>query len=233
LLNKDESNVFTDTDQKRKIALALSDLPGTFAGLDGSATKEVYEEGTLLYVSVYGQKVYIRRSVPTTADDVPAAFEFYVNPHHITPSYRKLTTEVRTRGAWEIQHWGNALTEIRVQGKTGGVNRNRTRPLNPGQYGADSQTLGPGEDITTSPAWQRLNQLKQLYETDHNLKNQEDAILLGMNYYDRFYIGYFTEFTGPEADAQSPYLMTFAFTFKVQEESSLAAAIQFTLGGTL
>jgi hypothetical protein len=52
---------------------------------------------------------------------------------------------------------------------------------------------------------------------DHKERNIRIKTLLGLTYYDAFYIGYFTDFTGPVADAEKPYIMTFSFTFKSQE----------------
>ena len=49
-------------------------------------------------------------------------------------------------------------------------------------------------------------------------------MLLGMNYFDRYFIGYFTDFNGPEAQAENPYIVEFSFTFKVQQELSINAA---------
>lgn len=169
------------------------------------------------YIKVDNKRYYIMMTEPKAnvedMSSIPNLFEFYLDPQHITPQYRKLQTEIRTRGGWEIQHWGEALTEVRVQGRSGGMHQ-----LSPGK------PLGKDDDVTQSLAWTRLNQLKTLYDVDHNVKNQADTVLLGMNYYDRYFIGYFTDFSGPEASSENPYIVEFSFTFKVQQELSVATA---------
>ncbi|MCK9428829.1 MAG: hypothetical protein M0R17_02310 [Candidatus Omnitrophica bacterium] len=170
------------------------------------------------YIKFNNKTYYILGTeAKTNKDDnaaIPKVFEFYLDPQHIIPEYRKLQTEIRTRGGWEIQHWGEALTEVRVQGKSGGMHQ-----LSPGR------PLGREDDVTQSLAWQRLNQLKALYDSDHNVKNQADTVLLGMNYFDKYFIGYFTDFSGPEASSENPYIVDFSFTFKVQQELSTTSAI--------
>jgi len=146
---------------------------------------------------------------PASPASSKTSFTFYINPNHITQNYKKLFTEIRTRGGWEIQHWGNALTEISVQGLSGTL-----LPKN----------LEPGKeiDITTSEAWIKLSQLKKLYYDSNSNPNESSSITFGMNYYDTFYVGYFTSFMGPEGDAESPFLVKYNFTFKVIDELSLA-----------
>jgi hypothetical protein len=140
---------------------------------------------------------------------LPNEFTFYINPQRVNLVASKRVTEILTRGGYEIQHWGNALTEIQVNGKTGALYKTST-----GGIPDPVATI----DVTQSLAWKRLSQLRSLYDDDHAVKNQEALILLGMNYYDRFYTGYFTGFTGPSADAMNPYQIDFAFTLKVQKE---------------
>jgi hypothetical protein len=175
-----------------------------------------------LYIKMDSKKYYIKGTEEKTNEEdnaaVPNVFEFYLDPQHITPTYRKLQTEIRTRGGWEIQHWGDALTEVRVEGKSGGLHKFTHGTI-----------LGKEDDVTTSIAWQRLNQLKALYDSDHRVKNQKDTILLGMNYYDKYFIGYFTDFTGPIASSENPYIVDFSFTFKVQEELSTTLAVNNNL----
>ena len=143
---------------------------------------------------------------------LPNEFIFYVNPQHVNPVANKRLTEILTRGGYEIQHWGNALTEIQVTGKTGALYKTSTG-------GIPDATVTV--DVTQSLAWKRLSQLRDLYDADHAVKNQEALVLLGMNYYDRFYTGYFTSFTGPVADAANPYQVDFSFAFKVQKEQPI------------
>jgi hypothetical protein len=120
---------------------------------------------------------------------------------------------VQTRGGWEVQHWGDQLTEIQVQGRSGGMHRD----ANNNYVNAQKQDI----DVTKSLAWQRISQLRTLYQADHSSPNQEDLILVGMNYYDKFFVGYFTTFTGPVADSEKPYIVDFTFTLKIQQELNL------------
>lgn len=182
------------------------------------------EEG---YFVVHETKRYYLKSGASEArpsSPAPPVFEFYINPERITPTYRKLITETRTRGGWDIQHWGEQLTEIRVEGRTGGLIK--------GNFSEGFTNSVPGAnkniDITKSDAWIRLNQLKKLYDEDHkNNGNDEFLTKLGFNYYDKFYVGYFIEFTGPNADAEKPYIMNYSFTFKVESggEYTMDAAL--------
>ncbi len=217
------------------IFLSISNIPiGTSEGVytfspknfivkketDTSANTERY------YVEISARKFYIAPTQLSTSNpqSIPDVFEFYVNPQHLTPNYRKLITEIRTRGGWEIQHWGDALTELKVTGKTGGLQRDATKAQNPGQRTTDTtsaQTLSATQPITESTAWQRLLQLKTLYNTDHSNPNTQSLYKIGFNYYDKFFVGYFIDFIGPEADAMSPYVMDFSFTIKVEQETSL------------
>jgi len=200
--------------------------------------KEIISYGTVerYYVNVGNRKYYILRTQLATSDpnEVPEIFEFYINPQHFTPNYKKLITEIRTRGGYEIQHWGDALTELRITGVTGGLQRDISKTPNPGQRsvqvgltGANevvAQTLSSTQPITESTAWKRLTQLRRLYTTDHELANTKDYYKIGFNYYDKFYVGYFVDFQGPEADAMKPYLMNFSFTIKVEQETILSTS---------
>jgi hypothetical protein len=143
---------------------------------------------------------------------IPAEFTFYINPQRVNLVANKRFTEILTRGGYEIQHWGNALSEIQVTGKTGALYKTST-----GEIPAPNAVI----DITQSLAWIRLSQLRDLYDTDHAVKNQEALVLLGMNYYDHFYMGYFTSFSGPSAAAENPYQIDFGFSFKVQKEQTI------------
>lgn len=132
-------------------------------------------------------------------------YTFHVNPNHITPSYRKIISEIRTRGGYEIQHWGNALSELKVQGHSGGLI----------DRGAQD------DDITKTEAWRKLVELKTKYWNSNADPNTQSSILLSLTYYDTMYIGYFVDFTGPEANVNSPYIMDYSFTFKVTDEINL------------
>jgi hypothetical protein len=216
-------NVVKGSDGKKTILVKLENLPGASEwsilkqfpnGIICELREWIYNDSSVVTytVAIDGSTYNIRSS--TTSDisryDYFYPFEFYVNPDNITPSYKKLLTEVRTRGAWEIQHWGDQITEIRVEGRTGGL------------HTIGKKVLTPDQDVTQSTAWKKISELKSLYLSDHDIKNSGSDSLLGMNYYDRFFIGYFSDFTGPIASSENPYIMKYAFTFKVQEETSTA-----------
>jgi hypothetical protein len=189
-----------------------------YNSVNGNGVKD--DDGNVIsifYIVFEGEKYYLRRKQGNVNENdiIPNVFEFYVNPERITPTHGKLITETRTRAGWDIQHWGEKLTEIRVEGKTGGLNKVVKEP--------GTVTNVATLDITQSIAWKRLSQLKVLYDADHQeVLGGGKLLKLGFNYYDKFYIGYFTEFTGPTADAEKPYLMTYSFTFKVEEEIPLS-----------
>jgi hypothetical protein len=218
-----DADVVKDISGKKSVYLTVENLPITGDEADFLQFRDgwyavITDNDGVLQVQTAGSNIFkIRPSNIGTDSTIPVYFEFYVNPERVTPTYKKIITEIRTRGAWEVQHWGDNLTEVRIEGRTGGLHRNIDNAAKPGDYG---QTLMPGQSITESTAWKRIMQLKSLYTSDHNVKNRDDGNLLGMNYYDRFFVGYFTDFTGPSADAQNPYIMTYGFTFKVQEEFS-------------
>lgn len=173
------------------------------------------------YVIINGNKWYIytnQSSQNTNPSQGPIqVFEFYVNPQRITPSYKKLQTPIYTRGGWDIQHWGDELTSLQVNGISGGMQRiaDNTHHMSPGKLG---QSIPPNGDITQSTAWKKLTILKKLYQQDHNVRNVNDQTKLGMNYWDSFYIGYFQDFTGPEADSEQPYYVNYSFTFICEQE---------------
>lgn len=210
-----QNRTVADITSEGTLEVFSGDIPGTTISGEFSVLDRYGEPR----IKVGSEEFFIRKDDTAQVGEVLDTFEFYINPQRITPTYRKLITETRTRGGWEVQHWGEALTEIRVTGKSGGMHRlDRTLPSDPGQVG---QTLQEAESITDSLAWKRLMQLKKFYDEDHQIKNREDLIMLEMNYYDKTYIGYFVDFVGPEADAEVPYQVNYGFTFKVQEERSL------------
>jgi hypothetical protein len=220
-----------DTSVIGTIRLTADNVPSNIATDYTKPFTVKVDANAMLYVIIAQRKYYIintANSTDYTTINVSDFFEFYVNPQHIVPSYKKLNTEIRTRGGWEIQHFGENLTELTVKGKTGGLQRNSALPINPGNRtsatkGIVAQTLSKYQSITQSTAWIKLNQLKALYHADHSIANTTSDFKIGFNYYDVFYIGYFTEFTGPEADADSPFLMDYSFSLKVEAEVSLGS----------
>ena len=211
-----------------RITVKPTNLPGTTTGTAVQTVDVNHDSATGLYYVVidqsgsnkvplamslvYAHIFYIHDPKKSVTATIPDIFTFYVNPQNFTPTARKIATETRTRGGWEIQHWGEQLAEIHVNGKSGGMHR--------GMQNAGNQTIPQGTSVTLSTAWLRLTQLKRLYDSDHSIRNSDDLTLLGLNYYDKYYTGYFTEFAGPSADAQDPYQVNYSFTFKVQSEAS-------------
>jgi len=180
-------------------------------------------------------KLYIKPSNPNALgpQSNPSVFEFYVNPQRLVPTYSKIQTEIRTRGGWEIQHWGNALTELTIEGHSGGMHRrNETGQVMRTQgdatstaqnaiQGVSGDGLTDTQDITDSTAWKRLLQLKNLFDADHAKRNQEQLTLLGLSIYNSFYIGYFVTFSGPIQEADKPYIFSYTFTMKILQESTV------------
>jgi len=174
--------------------------------------KETAEDNTVRhFVRVQGTKYFIPRDPGFEgSEDVPTVFTFYVNPQRITPTYAKLITETRTRGGWEVQHWGEELTSVRVEGVTGSL-----------LVTEDPEVVA--EDVTQSLPYKRLMQLKRLYHEDQRRRQEfpDDVVHLGMTYYDKIYIGYFESFDGPTASADQPNVIEYGFSFKVIQETSV------------
>lgn len=210
----------THITRQNTIWVGSENIPSSFPGItsdfyevqtdaDGDKFISVTTNQSSSLVFLYYIKDTPGESISKKIDkNVAKKFDFYLNPEKITPVYRKLTTELRTRGGWDIQHWGNALTEVKVDGKTGSL-------LSPGITDLTKY------DITTSEAWKRLSQLRDLYYQNNAIPTTSSEISFGMTYFDRFYIGYFSDFRGPDGDAQYPFLMNYGFTFKVIDEISI------------
>jgi len=231
LVGLDDSNIRQSIDDSSTLVITVrpENVPDpaakTYMGLTGpdytvySGVGSIASPGapstTDYYVLIGGRRWYIRKkSAATYAQGTPQeVFEFYVNPKHIEPVYKKLITKVKTLAGWEVVHWGAELTQIRVSGQSGGLHRIIGDPTRP------HQVLSDDEDITMSTAWQRLNQLKAIYDKDHaGIGAEQSTTTLGLSFFDRFYVGFFEDFTGPIADAEKPYLVDYAFTFTVEKE---------------
>jgi hypothetical protein len=185
---------------------------------------EVLVDGSrynMRYITLLNRRFYIDTpggKYQSMSFDKEETFEFHVNPQRITPSIRKLQSEMRTRGGWEIQHWGNELEELRVEGHSGGMHKK----LEDGKV----VPLGPDDNVTKSIAWTKLSALKNLFYSDKDVFNNDyEDRLLAMNYYDDFYIGYFKDFAGPSSDSQSPFIINYSFTFKVTEKTQVSGNI--------
>lgn len=188
------------------------------------------DSGGYFVMTSGGEKLYIRdKNLNTNFNNAQQIFEFYVNPQRITPIYQKLQSEIRTRGGWEIQHWGDALTELRIEGKSGGMHRRSGRtPYRSIENNTDLAASSPeglleGQSVMDSTAWQKLIQLKQIYDADHAVRNQEELVLLGISIYDSFYVGYFINFTGPTQEANEPYQFSYAFSMKILYETTVTS----------
>lgn len=212
LVGVDLSNVYSSTvTDDLLIDLTLANLPINAYGLSTDFRegkyRVKYDRQNGAFVTIGNQNFYITSEFNYTGFD-EEAYVFHVNPDRVTPSYSKLQTEVRTLGGWEVQHWGNQLTTLKVDGKTGSMASSTDR---------GNTKLSEAPSIYESTAWKKLVSLRKLYESDQNRRNRAVDYLLGLTYYDGLYVGYFTDFTGPVADKDQPYLMTYSFTFKVIE----------------
>ena len=172
---------------------------------------------TSLVVFIEGTPYFIKRTQvdEDALDPVPDQFEFYVNPQRIQINKEKLISEVRTRGGWDVQHWGEKLTTITVDGITGGLHRDISKSAKPGEIG---QTIDKDKGIDSSTAWKKLRILNSFYDNDHGKTPAKKLFRLAFSIFEDYYIGYFSNFTGPEIVADKPYLMTFSFIFKVEEK---------------
>lgn len=146
-------------------------------------------------------KFFIRNN--TIKEQDLKLFTFNLNPNHIVPSYRKITTEIKTRGGWEVQHWGNSLAELSVQGKSGGLFTN---------------IINKKADVTQSLAWKKLRELHQIYLNFNSKANTQYNTTLALSYRNMIYVGYFTGFDGPKANELNPLIVDYSFTFKIIEE---------------
>lgn len=219
LISINDSNISEDSTPDNLLLVVSEDnFP------QGFVPQEVVDNGTVIkkvqvdeagrnYLLFENQNYYLKSINSFEQDNIELEnsikeiFTFYINPIRVTSSYKKIFNEIRTRGGWEIQHWGNALDELRVECVTGGMNfRDELR----------SQPLDKNESIMNSYAWRKVVDLRNIYVQDHHNRNRQSKTLLGINYYDSFCVGFFTDFAGPIPDAEKPYIMSFSFTFKVQ-----------------
>lgn len=216
LLNKDTSNIFIDNSGTKVISVNINNLPpntidSSTSVFDFPSSYEVYEDDYgNSFIELQNSRIYIQDPSlqQTVLNESQVIFEFYLNPENITPNFKKLITEIRTRGGWEIQHWGQALTDIKVTGRSGAMIKkivnNQEVPL------TDS------DSVEDSIAWKKLTELSSLYTRDHLVKNKPVEYLLGLSVYDSFYVGYFTDFTGPILESTQPYIVSYSFNFKAQ-----------------
>lgn len=174
-------------------------------------------EGGLPYVVDQGTEYFIydpSLDVNLGSVDTVNVFTFYVNPQRISFTDRKSKTPMRTLGGFEVQHWGNELTELNVTGISGGMHRINQLGVNRG--------LLPTETIRDSTAWQRIQQLKNIYDSDQAVRNKQQGTLWSLEYNAKVYIGTFSSFTGPEEENAQPWYFRYSFVFQVEQERTSA-----------
>ena len=207
-----------DTALISDLPVYASDNTQTSVAVNSGPTSSATSSPTPVYtVPIEGQLFYIRptQSPESAVDPVPNEVTFYVNPQRIQFNKEKLISEVRTRGGWDIQHWGEKLLTITVDGITGGLHRDISKDRKPGDIGT---TIDRDKNISSSTAWQRLRSLSALYDADHGKTPAKRLYKLAFGIFEDYYIGYFSNFTGPEIVADKPYLMSFSFVFKVEQK---------------
>jgi hypothetical protein len=210
LVGVDESQVIWSQENKS----FMVDITGALPGGGGSGFQFTNFDATIqtYYVQLDNVKYYIYNSRKTSVADELGYFLFYVNPNHIVPQYKKDKTPKKTLVGWEIQHWGNSLTELAVTGVSGGMHR-----IN--DMGVDTP-LTKDQTVRDSTAWKRLEALRQIYYNDQAVRNQEVTSLWSMIYQGRCYIGTFSSFSGPEEVADQPYQLAYSFVFQIEQEPS-------------
>lgn len=148
------------------------------------------------------KKLFIKPNEIKSDDNKISSYVFDVNPSEVNPSYKKLVTETRTSGGWNIQQWGNDLPVISFSGISKSLMQKDKKKSE--------------MDITSSEVWKNLIKLKNLYlESSRSLKL---STTFGISYYDSFFTGYFIDFQGPEIDVDSPFRVKYSFKFKVSQE---------------
>lgn len=86
---------------------------------DESKNRWAYAEALLggkepSYVPGYMQRELMAFKIPTIG-----VVEMYINPQNFTINSKKQISEVRTKGGFVMQYWGEMLDEIRLSGTTG------------------------------------------------------------------------------------------------------------------
>ena len=188
-----------------------------------SFSRELYlDDNGVYYVIDASSRYYVSNpnQIRVKADTV--IFEFHVNPQRVSITESKLQTEIRTRGGWETQHWGNQLGEISLNGHTGGMHKK----LGPG---GGVIPLGELDTVVDSIAWKKLTQLKDIYYRNNAERNKEQK-LLSINYYGDLYTGYFKDFKGPDSDAERPYLIDYSFVFKIVDRIKVEGWVDLSAG---
>jgi hypothetical protein len=191
-------------------------IPGGGEVANATCTPVIYDsDQNLFYVQINATKYYIYPKLRNeNLAEKTGVFHFYVNPNNISPQYRKGRTPRKTLGGWEVQHWGNELTELTVNGTSGGMHRINENGVN---VGLDLAT----QTVRDSTAWKRLEELRQIYYRDQAGRNKERTSLWTLVYQGRYYIGTFASFSGPDENAEQPFQLKYSFTFVVEKEITL------------
>lgn len=214
LIGVTTNDIIMDTQGNEIIALSIQNFPGVFTEafdtgeiISNFSVETMKDRKRAVIKDSVGGNWYFEISTPSKKVNMytnNALFEFYVNPQQVVPSFEKIATPALTRGGYEIQHWGNALSSLKIDAVTGSL------------LSIDPATQLP-RPLTQSPAYRALKKLRKLYFDDHNNRPDTQKKLLGIPYYDTFCIGYFKDFTGPIGNSEKPYIMSFSFTFTVQQ----------------
>ena len=109
---------FTKSQPTVEVSLEAFQYKYEISGGDSISLDAYLDKGT--YVDHYwyviapkdNKRWYIRKAPNQRHGTNREIFEFYVSPQRIEPSFEKLQSETKTRGGWEIQHWGSRLTEV-------------------------------------------------------------------------------------------------------------------------
>lgn len=176
--------------------------------------------------------IYFKLTLDSTQTDVqPYFLAMYVNPQSLSHQFRKKITRQKTLAGWAEFHWGDELIGLSAEGVTGAF-------LNQETWRIES-AVNRGNTV----AWKAFKSLLELYKNNgvvwttgnasdgikgNLLQGDEEPIANGVfqpvGYaakvgelqliYDHFvYSGYFESFEFSE-NADSPYMLTFNFSFK-------------------
>jgi len=134
-----------------------------------------------------------------------------VNPEEFTLTSKKVINESFTKGGWVIEHWGEELDTLSMNGKTGGFYT--------GNFFFQKLTGLTRINAHNSAAYQNLMALYMIYKNngynyekqfDHRRINSVGSVRL---YYDwTVYIGSFRSFRILE-DAEKPFQFMYSFEF--------------------
>jgi len=76
--------------------------------------EDLFSNDPPTYIPGYLQREMMSFHIPTIG-----VVEMYINPQNFTISSKKQITEVRTKGGYIMQYWGEMLDDIKISGTTG------------------------------------------------------------------------------------------------------------------